>query len=367
MEKVLIALILASGVSVVFTGRTVTDVSEIIKWSIATMTVIALLRFPPEYLAKFGRIYVYFATLNALFGIAIVAADPTQSFIKVFSMFGYGAVATGRFVFTEEGAQRFVRLGGLWVDPNMAGIGLMIALAIAMVLLKGPARAIIMIVLSIAIVLTLSRSAIFSVLVGVVLVLVFHSMRTRDRSIALGAIALVAVAAMLTPAVQTRIFSSFGSDDVGSASRADAIRQWPSQMAGHWPFGLGWGRPEFKDGNTAFTLNFVANAPLITIYRAGIIVGLIFITLLIVGCVMSGKLIRSNSLPYAMFGGIFIGMCFVALQLDHMVATIPQVTVMFSVLLTFLIYIDQDRQRSRRESEAIRTAPTDRAYTPSLR
>jgi hypothetical protein len=138
-------------------------------------------------------------------------------------------------------------------------------------------------------------------------------------------------------------------------------------MAGHWPFGLGWGRPEFKDGNTAFTLNFVANAPLITIYRAGIIVGLIFITLLIVGCVMSGKLIRSNSLPYAMFGGIFIGMCFVALQLDHMVATIPQVTVMFSVLLTFLIYIDQDRQRSRRESEAIRTAPTDRAYTPSLR
>src|ERR1700712_2856985 len=164
----------------------------------------------------------------------------------------------------------------------MAGMGLMIAIAIAMVLLKGPARAIIMIVLSIAIVLTLSRSAIFSVLVGVVLVLVFHSMRTRDRSIALGAIALVAVVAMLTPAVQTRIFSSFGSDDVGSASRADAIRQWPSQMAGHWPFGLGWGRPEFKDGNTAFTLNFVANAPLITIYRAGIIVGLIFITLLIV-------------------------------------------------------------------------------------
>ena len=367
MEKALIVLILASGASVVFTGRTVTDVAEIIKWSIATVTVIALLRFPREELAKFGRIYVYFATFNALFGIAIVVADPTQSFIKIFKMFGYGAVATGRFVFTEEGAQRFVRLGGLWVDPNMAGIGLMIALAIGMVLLTGPMRAIVVVVLSVAIVMTLSRSAIFSVLIGVLLVLVFHSMRTRDRSVALGAIALVAAAAMLTPAVRTRIFSSFGSDDVGSSSRADAIRQWPGQMAGHWPFGLGWGRPEFKDGNTAFTLNFVANAPLITIYRAGIIVGLIFITVLLMGCVMSGRLIRSNSLPHAMFGGIFIGMCLVALQLDHMVATIAQVTLMFSVLLTFLIFVDQDRQKARREFEATQAAPTDAVSTPLLR
>jgi len=366
VERVLIALVVASWVSVVFTGRTVTDVSEVIKWSVATLTVIALLRFPKELLTKFGRIYVYFATLNALFGIAIVAVDPTQSFIKIFSPFGYGLVATGRFVYTEEGAQRFIRLGGLWVDPNMAGIGLMIALALAMVLLTGATRAVITAILSVAIVLTLSRSAIFSVLVGVALVLLFHSMRTRDRSIALGTIALVAVAAMLTPAVRTRIFSSFGSDDVGSASRADAIRQWPSQMAGHWPFGLGWGRPEFKDGNTAFTLNFVANAPLITIYRAGIVVGLIFITMLILGCVVSGRLIRSNSLPYAMFGGIFIGMCFVALQLDHMVATIPQVTLMFSVMLTFLIFVDQERQRARQEFDAVEKASTERPSMPPL-
>jgi hypothetical protein len=249
----------------------------------------------------------------------------------------------------------------------MAGVGMIIALAIGMVLLKGPIRAIVVVVLSVAIVMTLSRSAIFSVLIGVLLVLVFHSMRTRDRSVALGVIALVSAAAMLTPAVRTRIFSSFGSDDVGSSSRADAIRQWPGQMAGHWPFGLGWGRPEFKDGNTAFTLNFVANAPLITIYRAGIIVGLVFIALLLMGCVMSGRLIRSNSLPHAMFGGIFIGMCLVALQLDHMVATIAQVTLMFSVLLTFLIFVDQDRQRARREFEVAEVAPTEAASTPLLR
>jgi polysaccharide biosynthesis protein PslJ len=367
LEKALIALVAVSAVSVVFTGRTLTDVAELIKWSIATLTVIALLRFPPELLAKFGRIYVYFATLNAVFGIAIVAADPTQRFIKIFRMFGYGLVDTGRFVFTEEGAQRFVRLGGLWVDPNMAGIGLMIAFALCLVLLTGWLRAGITLILAMAIVLTLSRSAIFSVLVGIGLVLLFHSMRTRDRSIALGSIAAVVVAAMVTPAVRTRIFSSFSSDDVGSSSRADAIREWPNQMAGHWPFGLGWGRPEFKNGATAFTLNFVANAPLITIYRAGIIVGLVFITVLLMGCVMSGKLIRSNSLPYAMYGGIFIGMCFVALQLDHMVATIPQVTLMFSVMLTFLIVIDEDRRRNRQEAHTLPSPRTEPAYSPLLR
>lgn len=367
LEKVLIAFILVSGVSLIFTGRTLVDISEFIKWTIATVAVIALLRFPPEYLAKFGRIYVYFATLNGLFGIAVVAADPTHRFIKAFKMFGYGAVDTGRFVFTEEGAQRFARLGGLWVDPNMAGIGLMIAMAMAMVLLTGPLRAIITMILAVAIVLTLSRAAIFSVLVGVVLVLLFHSMRGRDRGIALGTIVLVAGAAMLTPAVRTRIFSSFGADDTGSSARGDALRQWPGQMAGHWPFGLGWGRPEFKDGNTAFTLNFVANVPLITIYRAGIIVGVVFIALLAVGCIMSGKAIRSNSLTNAMYGGIFIGICFVALQLDHMVADIPQVTLMFSILLTFLVVVDQDRQRTRHAPDPTREFLADEAYSPLIR
>jgi hypothetical protein len=367
LEKVLIALILVSGVSLIFTGRSLVDVSEFVKWTIATVAVIALLRFPPEDLAKFGRVYVYFAALNGAFGIAVVAADPTHRFIKAFKIFGYGAVDTGRFVFTEEGAQRFARLGGLWVDPNMAGIGLMLALAMGIVLLTGAKRAVITVILSAAIVLTLSRAAIFSVLVGVVLVLLFHSMRARDRSVALGAIALVVSAAMLTPAVRTRIFSSFGADDTGSSARGDALKQWPGQMAGHWPFGLGWGRPEFKDGNTAFTLNFVANVPLITIYRAGIIVGLVFIALLVVGCVMSGKALRGNSLPNAMYGGIFIGICCVALQLDHMVADIPQITLLFSILLVFLVVVDRDRRKPRHAPEITQEHPADQAYSPSLR
>lgn len=361
LEKLLIVFVLVSGLSVIATGRSLIDVAELVKWSIATLAVVALLRFPPADLAKFGRIYVYFVTLNAVFGIAVVAADPSHRFIKLFSPFGYGAFDTGRFVYTEEGAQRFVRLGGLWVDPNMAGIGMMIGLALAVVLLTGSQRIVIATILSVAIVLTLSRAAIFSILVGVFLVLLFHGMRARNRGIAIGAIGLVATAAMLTPAVRARVFSSFGDDDAGSSARGDALRAFPGQMSGHWLFGLGWGRPEFKDGGTAFTLNFVANVPLITIYRGGLIVGAVFIALLALGCIMSGRAIRSDSTANALFGGIFIGMCFVALQLDHMVATIQQVTLMFSILLVFLIVVDQDRQRSRHAPQS----PTDFAKEPS--
>lgn len=364
LEKVLVAFVLVSGVSLIFTGRTVVDVGEFIKWSVATLTVVALLRFPHEVLAKFGRLYVYFATLNGLFGIVVVAADPTHRLIKVFSAFGYGLVDTGRFVYTDEGAQRFARLGGLWVDPNMAGVGLTIALAVGVLLLTGPLRIGVATILSVAILLTLSRAAIFSVLVGVLLVLLFHGMRARNRALVLGAMGVVVAGAMLTPAVRTRLFSSFTSDDVGSSARSDALRAFPGQMAGHWPFGLGWGRPEFKDGNTAFTLNFVANVPLITIYRAGLIVGFVFLVLLAVGCIMSSRAIRGDSGARALYGGIFVGICLVALQLDHMVATIQQVTLMFSILLVFLVVADQDRRASHPSRSAPGKTVADRSDSP---
>ncbi|MDT5298946.1 MAG: polysaccharide biosynthesis protein PslJ, partial [Mycobacterium sp.] len=136
LEKAVVLLILASGVSLIFTGRNIVDVTVFVRWIIATLVMIALLRLSRENLARFGRIYVYAATVNALFGIAIVAADPQHRFIKILHIFDYDREATGRFVFTDEGQSRFTRLGGTWVDPNMAGIGLVPALVMGIVLLK---------------------------------------------------------------------------------------------------------------------------------------------------------------------------------------------------------------------------------------
>jgi hypothetical protein len=356
LEKAVLLLILASGVSVIFTGGSIVDVTVFVRWIIATLVMIALLRLSRENLARFGRIYVYAATVNALFGIAIVAADPQHRFIKILHIFDYDREATGRFVFTDEGQSRFTRLGGTWVDPNMAGIGLVPALVMGIVLLKGRMRVAVTAILSVAILLTLSRAAIFSVLVGVVLVALFHAMRGRHRVIMVGTIGLGMASALLVPAIRTRILTSFGSDDQGAQDRWRSLAAWPHNMSGHWIFGLGWGRREFVDGSFAFNLNFVSNAPLIAAYRAGMIAGLIFVAVLVIGCVMGYRALRSDSLPAALYGGVFIGFCVVALQLDHPVVDIPQMTAVFGIFLVFLVYVDRSRQSSDPSKRALEDA-----------
>jgi hypothetical protein len=344
LEKLVVLLILVSGLSVVFTGHNVIDVTVFIRWAIAALVMIALLRLSRENLARFGRIYVYAATANALFGIAIVAADPGHRFIKILRIFDYDREDTRRFVFTNEGQTRFARLGATWVDPNMAGIGLVVALVMGIVLLKGRMRAAVTVILAVATLLTLSRAAIFTVLAGVILVALFHTMRSRHRLIMLGSLGSAFALALLLPAIRIRILNSFGSDDAGASDRLRSLAEWPNAMSGHWVFGLGWGRREFVDGAYAFKLNFVSNAPLIAIYRGGLIVGLVFLAVLVVGCIMSYRALRSDSLPAAMYGGIFIAFCLVALQLDHMVVTIPQVTMALSLMLAFLVYVDRSRR-----------------------
>jgi polysaccharide biosynthesis protein PslJ len=351
MEVTVLALVATSGVAMFANAKNLVDYGEYIKWSIATLVIIALLKLSPENMAKIGRFYVYAATANALFGIIFVTVDRNQRLMKIFNPFGYGRAETTRFVFSNEGQTKQVRLGGLWVDPNAAGIGLVVAFALAVVLLSGHARIIVGLILAAAIALSLSRAALFSVVVGIVLVFLFHSMRSRDRQLMLGLIGLAATAALLTPQVRNRLLMSFGSDDTGSSARMDALRAWPGQMQGHWIFGLGWGRREFKDGVYAFQLNFVANGPLITIYRAGVIVGALFILMVLIGCYLSYRAIRSDSFGEALYGGCFIGFSVVALQLDHPIVTTPQSTVAFSFFLAYLVYLEEARRRKRRAAD----------------
>ena len=47
-------------------------------------------------------------------------------------------------------------------------------------------------------------------------------------------------------------------------------------MAGHWGFGLGWARPEFIDPEFSYLFNLPSNAPLIALYRGGILVFIAF-------------------------------------------------------------------------------------------
>ncbi|MUL46800.1 O-antigen ligase domain-containing protein [Mycobacterium sp. CBMA293] len=360
MEWSIIALLVTSTVSVIVTGTGLGDVIQIVRWAAVTLVALALTNLSTEHLEKFGRIFVYATLFNAVFGLYIVAFDPNQTSFKYLRIFGYAAqYTTTRFAFADNGTERSMRLGGTSVDPNAEGIALVVAIAVALVVLTGWQRLVVTAIFVVSLILTLSRAGMFSVIGGALLVLAFHSMRTRDRGWSIAAMVAAASAAMALPEVRSRFLNSFKSDDAGATSRIDAIREFPDTMAGYWLFGKGWNRLEFRDGQYAFVLNHVSNAPLLTIYRGGIFTGLAFFAIMLVGCVMGYRAIRSNSFPWAVYGGIFIGFCVIALQLDHPVVGIPSATLKFSILLAFLVHIDRERR-----ADQLRHASTDSQQTP---
>lgn len=378
LAKAVLVLVIISGVSMVVTFSSIVNILDYTKWAIATGAFFALLALPREHLAKFGRVFVYAAAFNASFGIASIVLGSNQILLQPFRLFGYAVANTERFFFTGGTArlpgasrfevapdsQAFSRLGGLWLDPNAAGIGLVISFVIAMIVFTGWRRAVLAVILGTAIALTLSRSAIASVLVGVVLVFLFHPMRSRDRQILVGTLSLAFIGAFMVPSVRTRLLGTLSQNDAGATDRLDSIREFPGRMGGHWLFGWGWSQREFKDGAYAFIENFVSNAPLIAIHRGGIFVGAAFLAVVVIGCVIGYRLLRANSLPGALYGGVFIGFSVVALNLDHPVVVIPQIVFLYTIFLVFLAYADQLR-REDQEQAALQTRVAEAAeYVP---
>ena len=351
LEIAVWALIVTSVLSVLATSITPTSIVMIVRWTIVTLVAVALIRLSNEHLAKFGRVFVYGSLFNALFGLYIVAFDRNQTSFRYLRLFGYSPEHTApRFAYSDGGETQLIRLGGTSVDPNGEGIALVVAFAVAIILFAGWRRLLFCGIIGLALLLTLSRASIFSVVVGFVLVLIFHRMRTRDRSWSLVGLATVVVVGALTPSIRERFLSAFRSDDRGATDRIESLRDFPNQMAGQWWFGKGWDRPEFTDGTLAFLLNHVSNAPLLTIYRGGIFAGLAFVAVMVIGIYYSYKAIQSDSLPAAIYGGIFIGFCLVALQLDHPVAGSPPAQLKFAILVAFLAYLDRARNSQLRHN-----------------
>ncbi|MGB8404120.1 MAG: O-antigen ligase family protein [Mycobacterium sp.] len=367
MMSAVLIMVLLSGLSMVFTFSSIVNIMDFTKWAVATSAMFVILALPAEQLLKVGRVFVYSCTFSALWGIAAVALGSTRLIVKPFQIFGY--VAADRFYFTGgtstlpkvgrfavgQGSETFQRLGGLWLDPNAAGIGLVVGIAVAAIMFAGWQRVVIMTILAASIALTLSRAAMLSVLIGIALVFIFHNMRTRDRQVIIGALFLAFAAAMAVPAVRTRLLGSLGHNDAGASDRMAAIREFPGRMGDHWLFGWGWSLREFKDGAYAFEQNFVSNAPLIAVHRGGVIVGLSFVLVVAIGCVMAARLIRTNSLPHAFYGGVFIAFSVIALNLDHPVVVIAQITFLYTFFITFLIYSDELRRKGALDTPGVDT------------
>jgi polysaccharide biosynthesis protein PslJ len=332
-------LVLASLESLAATADGPAHYIQFIKWLVATSLVFALLRLDRRDLRMFGVVFSYAVGLGAAFALGMFFLDKAGTSMGYLSFLGYGRTGTIgthlRFYVVENST--VVRLTGTYVDPNAAGIFLFVGLALALSMLRGWSRLIVAAVIGCALVVTLSRSAIFSGVVAVLIFVLFQRMATGKRLFVVAA-AIVGAAAMLSvPAVYNRIFNSFSASDKGTNDRADALSNYLDAMTGHWWFGRGWGVPEFTDEVVGYNTNYVANSPLLTVYRGGIFAGIAFLLVLIAGVVVAHRHMRKQPWESGVVGAAFIGFVLVALQLDFPVVTHAPMTMTFSVLLVFLV------------------------------
>ena len=330
-----VALIVASTVSMIATFTSIYDIQAYGEWLIATGLLFALRRLLPDDLRAFGRWFVYGAAGAGVFGAALLVLDPGGRILNALSVIGYGSVNNLRYVFSDSGVST-VRLTGTFIDPNAGGLFLATAFFLCIALFRGAARIGLAAVLLGALALTLSRENIASLGVGVLVFVAFRNISFGGKVRGIGIVAALAAVALAVPSIQDRLLAALDPNDVGAQARTSALQQFPYQVSGHWLWGLGWGRIEFRDAAIGEEVNYVSNSPLLTVYRGGLIVGAIFTIILIIGIVRSLRGLRQQSSEYAIVGAGFCGIALVAFQLDFPVVTIYPTTMVFSVLLAFL-------------------------------
>lgn len=338
VEITVLILIAASFVSLIATAVRMQDITEFTRWLVAMSVIFPLLRLPKDDLRRFGRVFVYGVGTGSVFALAMFFLDKSGSWMNHLAPFGYGntGIIGTHLRFYQDGTTQVVRLTGTYIDPNVAGIFTLVGLTLACALLRGRQRIVYALIIGGALVITLSRSAMFSVVVAAVALLMFQKMRADKRITIIAGCIAAAASTLAVPAVADRIFDSFSASDTGTRARTAALSDFPAAMEGNWLFGKGWGIDEFTNEVAGYNANYVANSPLVSIYRGGIFVGLAFVLVLVAGAVLAHRNARKEPWESGVAGAGLVGFSLVGLQLDFPVVTNPSVTLAFVVLLTFV-------------------------------
>jgi hypothetical protein len=332
-EYAVAVFLVVAALSVVVTGVSADAIKEYAAWAAPTAAVVPLRFLPADRAVRVVRTFVVSAGIAAGFGILLLIVDPTGALLGTLTFAGYRPDEfQARFVFGSNGAT--LRLAGTLVEPNVAGIVLAAAMMLALAYFSGAGRVMLVGLTGAAMLLTLSRTAVATAAVAGLLLLARVSGRQR---LALAGVGLGAgLASLLIPTVRNRLLDSFGPSDSGTQARLLAFGDFPDVMAGHWLWGLGWVREEFREALVTFTVNPVANTVLITIYRAGLIVGLVGLVILVILIVRSWWAMRGDFTDHVI-GATVLAFCLVALQLDVPVAFQAPGTALFSFLVALLI------------------------------
>jgi hypothetical protein len=319
-------LALTALLSMVATGVSVDSLVEYVAWVAATAVVIPLRLLPGDMLVSVIRTFAV-AAAGAAAVAMLLLADVLDGHGRLLRFLGY---VPERSVFLFQGSDSVAnRLSGTLGHPNAAALILAAGLLFAVAYFRRSARVILVTIVGSGLLLTLSR-AVFATVVVVGLVVMLRS-PARRLSVAVVGLA-VGLVALATPIVRTRLVESFGPSDVGTVARLDALRDFPGMLDGHWVWGLGWSRDEFRDASVAHVVNFAANVPLVTIYRGGLVVGTVVVIVAVLLVVRSWFAARQSFEAAVVCGGV-IGYILVAAQLDYPIVLQPPSTVVFSFLV----------------------------------
>lgn len=328
-EAGLVLLLTVAGLSVVVTDRSAAALVEYAAWAAATSIVVPIRQLTSSGRRTVMAWFVGAAAVAAACGLLLRWLDPFGLSLRHFAFLGYSATGSnGQFVHGLE--RETLRLAGTYVEPNIAGLILAVALVITLASTRGALRVALLGLIGAALTLTLSRSALGAVVVAGLLMAALAVGRQRRFVVvsgAAGALALLAV-----PVVRARLLESFGPSDTGSTARQQALDEYGTAMAGHWWWGLGWAREEFRETAVAWKVNVVANAPLLTAYRGGVLVMAVAVLLLLALVARTFRVDRHAFEPLALACGV-TGLCLVALQLDYPVVTQAPATAAFSLLV----------------------------------
>lgn len=339
VEWATVLLVAVSSASVVHTATSAVHLTEFAKWTVASGFLVVLLRLDDADSRLVQRSFAVGAAVGGGVSLALLAFDRAGTALRFLAPIGYGIPDnTGSTLRVAEVAGTTVtRLAGTYVHPNYAGIFLLVGLALALARTAGTLRIVTSLVIAVALIATLSRAAVGTVVVAGLLFLLFQKLDGRVRIGVIGASLCAVLAVARVPTVTARLAGSFGASDAGSSDRARALADFVPSMEGRWWFGRGWGAKELLDEIAGFQANYVANAPLLAVYRGGVLVGIVFTALLVVGSVAAYRRLRTPLWTNGIIGASFLAFVLVAMQLDFPVVTSPPVTMAFGVLLAAVV------------------------------
>ena len=312
--------------SVLATGVTTRSLLEYITWVAATAVVIPLRHLPTAARVTTIRTFVIGTGIGSLLGL-LLEFGLLGPLDRLVTLAGYDPVNNVRRVFGSEGTT--TRLNGTYLEPNVAGLILAAGLLLAVAYFRGATRSALMIIIGSGLLLTLSRAAIATIVVAALLV-VLRAPAHRTFVVIWGLAA--GLLALAIPSVNERLLDSFGPSDRGSIDRVLSFSAFPDLMTRHWLWGLGWAREEFRDSTVSYTVNYVANGPLVTIYRGGVVLGLVAIVVLILLVVCSWSTARESFGDAVVCCGV-IAFVLVAMQLDLPMVLAPPAVTTFSFLV----------------------------------